>query len=84
MRLRRKKNVGAMNVLRQFTTSQLDDWFRQVTAAAAERTFAKGLPVTGLDHQGRIVSTREPLKASTERDQDDPMRQSAEHRTNHV
>jgi hypothetical protein len=52
-----------MKVLRDVRADELNAWFQQATAAAAEQALRSGVRVVGTDEQGHIVEIQEPIEA---------------------
>lgn len=71
---RATKAKEPMKVLREASTAELDELFRQITADAAKEALAAGLPITGTDQRGRTVQSK---TASLPEDASDPPSEQA-------
>ena len=58
----RKMDEPGITILRDMTAHDLDDLFRQATSGAADQALGRGVPVTGIDETGRVVSTRVAIR----------------------
>ncbi|MCA1452794.1 hypothetical protein I6F35_06115 [Bradyrhizobium sp. BRP22] len=47
-----------MKAIKDISLKELDDMFRAATLAAKEQADAHGLPVVGLDKNGKLVSSQ--------------------------
>ena len=51
-----------MKHLRDMTTEELAEAGRDATVSAAKRALDKGLPIVGLDQDGKVIETRSPIR----------------------